>query len=521
MSFIDYHKYDFDFYLQDGVLTTEQIEELRALSNNEKRLISKLQQFICTRELHQRYNEYFGNKSYRGNFTLAEIELDQKIVREIQGEQTYHLNLLHTSKIISEVERENIQSFIDKIILKRLTDIFSITTTYHDRKKDFRNVKKRMDLYFEENLLTSVPQVASLVLNSFDFVKYHTHHKFFDPKDYLNEQGEKNVIALLQNIISFLPDKEKFGKVFTEIREDGREIYFSVKKDFMITIVYDGKPISLRSHINNKYFDSNGKSEFRPQDNVWKFSEAADIFNKIYGTVGKDYRLFVISDRPTIYNYPHNEKSKFAIVIGSLKHYKLPWVCSNLKEPEYFKYTENEIDNLVDEMKNTDLLQNFSTEEIEHGRHLGKTNFIYSPERILWFFDYFVLALSPRENHGYQYFMEKIPLMINGKNSPLALQDWYEDVEKGILGFTLNGKKYETDQLLKNQCDPFFIFFINEALQEQGLGQFYHWQNEFDPHEQFSIIYSTPEVMKIVFTWQHPLPQFSELKEEIIQFWRS
>ena len=519
MSFIEYHKYDFDFYLQDGVLTPEQVEELRPLSDSGSRVISKLQGFICDRDWYQRYNEYFKDVpiASRGNVTLEETKVDEKIIQEIQREQTYHLNLLNASKIISEKEREKIQSFIDRKIFKKLIDLFILARTYQDRKRDYQTVKKRMDQYFEENLLTSVPLVSNQVLDSFDFVKHHTYHKIFDPKDYLNEQGAKNVTTLLQDIISFLPDKENFGKVFIETREDGREIYYSVKKDLMITIIYNGKPISLRSHINFKYFDGNMQSDFRPEDNVWKFSEAADIFNKIYGSLGIDYRLFIVSDRPVIYNNPHNENSRFAIVVESQKLGRIPWICSNQKEPEYFKYTEKEIDELVDNMKNVGLFQSYSSEEIEHARHLGKTNFIYSTERILWFFDYFVMAICPRESHGYKYFMEIIPKMIGGK---ILLQDWYEDIEKGILGFTLNGKKYETDQLLKNQCDPFFILFLNEALQEQGLGKFYHWQNDFDPHEQFSIIFSTPDVMEKILAWQYPLPRFSELEKENIKFWR-
>lgn len=518
MSFIDHHKYDFDFYVQDGVLTPEQVEELRPLFNSESRLISTLQQIICDRELHQRYNEYFKDVSTRGNLTLAETGVDEKIVEEIQREHTYHLNLLHASKIISEAERERIQSHIDRKIFKKLLNIFMLARTYTDRKRDFQNLKKRMEKYYEENLLTSVPLVSSQVLDSFDFVKYHTYHKYFDPKDYLNEQGEKNVISLLQGIISFLPDKENFGKVFTEIREDGREIYYTAYKDLMITIIYNGKPISLRTHINYKNFDGNVKSDFRSEDNVWKFSEAADIFNKIYGSLGKDERLYIVSDRPYTYNNPPNENSNFAIILGSQKLGKLPWICSNQRDPEYFKTTKKEINNLVDTMEESGLLQKYSPEEIEHGKHLGHTNFIYSAERIFWFFDYFVMAICPRENDSYQYFMEKIPKMVYVN---VLLQDWYEDMAKGILGFTLNGKKYEADQLLKNQCDPFFILFINEALQDQGLGQFYKWENDFDPHEQFSIIYSTPEVIDKVFRWENPQLKFSELEEENIKFWRS
>lgn len=519
MNFVDYNKYDFSFYLRDGVLNPQQVEELLPLSNNENRLISKLQGFICNSNWYQRNNEYFKENpiASRGNTTLEETGVDESIIQEIQHEQTYHLNLLNSSKIISKNEKEKIQAFIDRKIIKRLIDIFILARTYQDRKKRFQNIKKGMESFLQKKIITSIPSKPSEILESFDFVKYHTYHKIFDPKDYLIENGEKNVIKLLQDIISFLPDKENFGKVFTEIRDDGREIYYDVKKDFMITVIYNGKPISLRSHINFKYFDGNVKTDFRLEDKVWKFSEAANIFNKIYGSLGIDYRLYLISDRPVIYNNPHNENSRFAFVIGSLKLRRLSWTCSNYREPEYFKFTEKEIDELIDSMKNVGLLQKYSSEEIEHGRHLGKTNFIYSPERILWFFDYFIMAICPRESRGYQYSMDIIPKMIEKKN---LLQDWYEDVEKGILGFTLNGKKYETDRLLKNQCDPFFILFINKALQEQGLGRFYKWQNDFDPHEQFSIIYSTPEVMEKVLNWKYPLPRFFELEKENIRHWR-
>ncbi|MFK7775190.1 MAG: hypothetical protein AB8F94_23830 [Saprospiraceae bacterium] len=517
MSFIDYHKYDFDFYLQDGVLTNEQIEELRPLSNNGNAFFSKLQQFICDAALYQRYNNYFDNKSFRGNVTLADTGVDEKIIQEIQGEQTYHLNLLHASKIISESEKELIQSFIDQAIFRKLTDIFSQAKNFLSRKKEFKNAKKRMDQHLEANLLTTIPSVPNQLLSSFDFVKYYTHHKIFDPKDYLNEQGEKNVIALLEDIISFLPDRENFGKVFTEIREDGREIYYNVHKDLMITIIYDGKPISLRSKINFKYFIGQGKSDFLPQDKEWNFSQAPDIFNKIYANLGKDYRLYTIYDSPDNFgHYYNNENSRFAIVLGSQKLGKLPWTCGNTRDPNDFKFTEKEIDDLVSNMKNVGLLQNYSEEEIEQGRHLGKTNFSYAPERIFWYFDYFVMAICPRESDGYKYFIDKIPHMMR---TP-ALEDWREDTENGILEITLNGKKYKTDQLIKNQCDPFFILFINEALQDQGLGQFYKWENDFDPHEQFSIIYSTPEVMEKVFGWERSLPRFSELEEENIKFWR-
>ena len=517
MSFINHHEYDFDFYLQDGVLTTEQVEELRPLLNDANSLISKLQQLICDRELHQRYNNYFENKNFRGNITLAKTGIDQKIIQEIKGEQTYHLNLLFASKIISQVEKERIQSFIDQAIFKKLTDIFMQVRTYLIQKRDFQNVKKRMEKCVEENLLVDVPSISDQVLDSFDFVKYYPHYKIFDPKDYLNEQGEKNVIALLQDIISFLPDKENFGKTFTEIREDGREIYYSIHKDLMITIIYDGKPISLRSQINFKYFEGQGKTDFNPQDKEWKFSQAPDIFNKIYANIGKDYRLYIISDRPSNYSHPHNEDSRFAIVLGSQKHGQISWSCSNSTDPNNFNFTEKEIDHLVDKMKNVGLLQNYSLEEIEQGRHLGKTNFSYTPDRIFWYFDYFVMAICPRENDSYRYFMDKIPHMMGGKKS---LENWQEDIKNGILEITLNGKKYKTDQLLKNQCDPFFILFINEALQDQDLGKFYKWENDFDPHEQFSIIHSTPEVMEKVLTWQNPLPRFSELEEENIKLWR-
>ena len=498
------------------------MEELRLLSDNGSRLITKLQGFICDRDLFMRYNEYFKDipNASRGNVTLEETGVDEKIIQEIQGELTYHLNLLHASKIISEDEKDKIQGFIDRKIFKKIIDLFILARTYQDRKKSFQSIKKGMEDFLEQKLITSLPLKSSETLESFDFVKYHTHYKIFDPKNYLNENREKNIIALLQDIISFLPDKENFGKVFTEIRDDGREIYYDIKKDLMITIIYNGKHISLRSHINFKYFDGNVKTDFRPEDKIWKFSEAADIFNKIYGSLGIDHRLFLISDRPIIYNNPPNENSRFAVVVGSLKLRKLSWTCSNSRDPEYFRYTEQEIDELVDNMKNVGLLQNYSSEEIEHGRHLSKTNFIYSTERILWFFDYLAMAICPRESDGYKYFMDIIPKMIGGKVLTQALEDWYEDLEKGILGFTLNGKKYETDQLLKNQCDPFFILFINEALQDQGLGKFYKWENDFDPHEQFSIIYSTHEVMEKVLTSRIPLPRFSELEEENIKFWR-
>lgn len=517
MSFINYNKYDFDFYLQDGVLTIEQIEELRPLSNNENSLISKLQQFICDRELHQRYNDYFKNKNVRGNIPLSKTGVDQKIIHEIQGEQTYHLKLLLASKIISVNEKERIQSFIDRIIFRILSDIFSQAKNFLHRKRDFQNVKKRMKKSLTENILTSVPNTYDQLLSSFDFVKYHTYHKIFNPKDYINEHGEKDVIALLQDIVSFLPDKENFGKIFTEIRDDGREIYYINHRDLMITINYHGNPISLRSHINFKYFEGHGKPDFNEQDKEWRFSQAPDIFNKIYANVGKDYRLYIINDTPENYGHPYKiENSRFAIIVGSKKHGQLSWTSSNTRDPNEFIFTEKEIDDLVDNMKNVGLLQNYSLEEIEQGRHLGKTNFSYAPDRILWYFDYFVLAICPRENLGYKYFMDKIPNMMRTS----AIENWQEDVENGILEITLNGKKYKTDQLLKNQCDPFFILFINEALQDQGLGQFYKWENDFDPHEQFSIIYSTPEVMAKVFGWKNSLPRFSELEEENIKFWR-
>ncbi len=517
MSFINYNKYDFDFYLQDGVLTAEQIEELRPLSNNENGLISKLQQFICDRELHQRYNNYFEDKNVRGNITLAKTGVDQKIIQEIQSEQTYHLNLLIASNIISENEKERIQSFIEQAIFRKLTDVFGQAKMFLHRKKDFQNVKKRMEKGLAENILTAVPNSSKQILSSFDFVKYHTYHKNFNPQDYQNEDGKKNVIALLQDIISFLPDKENFGKVFTEIRDDGREIYYINHRDLMITINYNGKPISLRSHINFKYLKGQGKPDFNAQDKEWKFSQAPDIFNKIYANLEKDYRLYIIADAPENYGHHYNNEDRpFAIVVGSQKHGQLTWTCNNNRDPNEFKFTEKEIDDLVDNMKNVGLLQNYSEEEIEQGRHLGKTNFSYAPDRIFWYFDYFILAICPHENEGYKYFMDKIPNMMR---TPV-LEDWQEDIENGILEITLNGKKYKTDQLLKNQCDPFFILFINEALQDQRLGQFYKWENDFDPHEQFSIIYSTPEVMEKVFGWERSLPRFSELEEENIKFWR-
>ncbi|MFK8008059.1 MAG: hypothetical protein AB8H03_17000 [Saprospiraceae bacterium] len=519
MSFINYNKYDFDFYLQDGVLTTEQIEELRLLSNNENSLISKLQQFICDRELHQRYNNYFENKNVRGNIPLSNTGVDQKIIKEIQGEQIYHLNLLLASKIISENVKDRIQSFIDQAIFRKLTDVFGQAKMFLNRKKDFQNVKKRMEKGLAENILTAVPNNSNEVLSSFDFVKYFTHHKIFNPQDYKNEHASKNVIALLQDIISFLPNKENFGKVFTEIRDDGREIYYINHRDLMITINYNGKPISLRSHINFKYFEGHGKPDFNEKDKDWNFSQAPDIFNKIYANSEKDYRLYIIKDSPENYGHSYNnEDSRFAIVLGSQKLGQLPFTCNNTRDPNEFKFTEKEIDDLVDNMKNVGLFQNYSAEEIELGRHLGKTNFSYAPERIFWYFDYFVLAICPRENLGYQYFMDKIPHMM-GKHK-LALENWQEDIENGFLEITLNGKKYETNQLLKNQCDPFFILFINQALQDQGLGQFYKWENDFDPHEQFSVIYSSPEVMEKVLGGQNSLPRFSELEEENIKFWR-
>lgn len=515
MTSNSFPKYDFNIYEREGILTTEQIQQLLQIENNPANLISRLQNFIVTREISDKYQrEYFNNKPIRGNTLLYQTEIDDAIIQKIQNEQRYHIGLLFKCGILSESEKNKITSYIDNAYLSHLRSIFSIARNYKTRKKEFQNTLKRMEPGLADGIYTSLPSVDD-IHDSYDFVPFYTHSKIIYPVDYQMENGETDVVKLMNDIISFLPNNEIFGKVFTEIREDGREIYYTVRRDLMVTIIANGKPFSWRHKTGYKYLHRNQEDDFRINQTSWDFGHTVDIFNKIYHELGMDHRLDIFSELPHPFNYPMNNAHHFAIVLTNKKHPRVAYVAGNKLDVNDLNFRETDVDDFVDKLEASGLLQFYSNEQIEQVRHLAKSSFMYALERMFWFFDFFPMAICPRENMSYQYFMDLIPKITHGR---VLFEEWHEDIPNGVFGFTLNGKKYETNQLLKNQCDPYFVFLLNEAMAEQNLGQLYKWNNEFDPHEQFSIIYSTPEVFAKICTWRHP--SFSLVEEATIQFWR-
>jgi len=131
---------------------------------------------------------------------------------------------------------------------------------------------------------------------------FYKHAKVFETKNYVNENEDQNIVQFLKDIISFLPENEIFGAVSTEIKDDGRDIYYEVQRDLMITIEANGIPFSIRSEINAKSYEKRYKTEFNEKNRPWRFSRIVDIFNKIYLEIDSDYRLFIISDLPKQYS---------------------------------------------------------------------------------------------------------------------------------------------------------------------------------------------------------------------------
>lgn len=515
-------KYYYDAYLFEKLLTKEQIEEIKKHERAPHILFQKLRNFIVSKSINDRYREYFKEKHNRSNIFLKDLGIDEAVFNTIKEEQKFHAKMLQISNLISIDGFEKLNKLIERGILQKVGEVYTEASKYLAFQKKIKTNKSNLEKAVAEGILKSIPE-ANKIFDDFDMIPFYHHAKIFHIKDYLNDDNTKNIKQILKDIISFLPNNEIFGEVTVETRDDGRDIYYYIERDLMITIEANGIPYSLRSVINTKNYHNSYHKDFNPKNRIWKVSQILDIFNKIYREIGSDYRLYLISDLPNNYNNLDSKNSKVAVLVGKkgtnvmLRQEGIGFLGfrqHNNTETEA-NFLEKDFSAFLEKIKGVGLLDLYSTEEIDHVNHLGKTKFLYAPEKMMWLFDYFVMAICPRENDSYKNFIELVPKLTHGK---VLLENFEEDFANGKLSFMLNGKAYSTSNLLKNRFDPFFIFLVNEAMGDQGLGEFYLWANEFDPHEQFSVIYSTPEIMKKAYTLKYP--RFLELSSETIGHWR-
>ena len=514
-------KYYYDIYLYEKLLTEEQIGELKKLERDIPNLLFKLRTFLVSKTVNERYQEYFNGKNTRGNVFLKNLELNSTTVNLIMDEQKYHAKLLHISNFISQKGFEKLTTLIDRKIIKRLDEVFTEAASYYSNQSVMTSNKSKLELAVEKGVLKSMPP-KNEIFDDFDMLPFYHHAKIFQTQNYVEENGDKNIIQFLKDIISFLPNNEIFGKISVDIKDDGRDMYYYIQRDVMITVEANGIPYSVRSEINSKKYEGTYRTEFNERNGLWQFSQGADIFNKIYREIGSDNRLFIISDLPKAYSHPIGNDSKIGILVthksgDPLRQDGIGFLGFNSKnkiDPNQ-SFTEKDFTDFLDKMNEADLFHLYSNEEIKHVSHLAKTKFLHAPNRSLWLFDFFAMAICVRESDSYKNFVELVPKLTHGK---VLLENFHEDIEKGEFGFSLNGTSYFTNDLLKGRVDPYFILLINNAMAEQDLDAFYFWNNEFDPHEQFCVIYSNSEIVTKANAASYF--QFMDLDEDTIRHWR-
>ncbi len=473
-------------YVQAGMMGEQEARQLMNSRHDSYEYFVGLKQCLIPKDQLRLYNtEYFKGINVANFASLSEMksELDADVLSTIQGDLSQHLELLKKSKSVSELTADKISRLVKADRIFSLSNLYSLANQYHLNEVFFAQYD--FSKAVNKGVLEEEPEL-DLSNDAYDISHYYEQHHMLDFSKLKGQSELDRYKEFLQALIPLLPKNHKYADIELSFADNGRSVYNEVTKDLRCSMKVDGTEMALR------FPGFRAVSKQQPVNHQLicrNYQRLVEFFNKVLFELGQKQKLIMVADRVPTESINRRIPLCYATVVLQPVDFESPLVgLINSGEIEEWTVKQIQVEEYIDRMKSSGLLQRYDEQFVDYIRSIAKEYHYVSVQDIFWLFDGLVAPVVPREAIDYPSILESLAARSNGELQFDAIEVSPKDANHDQLSFKVNETAFEAS-VVSGQIDISFLVDLNSLLAEKQLGQYYLWTWERSSWEQINLVY--------------------------------